>query len=166
MISQLRARHSLSEVSPSLYDLLDQYTAEIANGKVRPGSAVWSRSLVLTFCQNFFNQFFVAEYGHQITGFQDDDAKRAASLRRTEGHSREARQVVALYIRFCAEYPDIIGAGYGSAPVTSKAFHTKYLVRLLARAEGWARAQGEGELAERIDRSRTAYTAAIEAAAW
>ena len=95
----------MSEVSLTLYDVLDEYSAEIRAGRVKPGSFVWSSSLILTFCQNFFNQFFVSEYSHQITGFDESDARGVAPLRRANNHAAEARAIITLFLRFCRDYP-------------------------------------------------------------
>lgn len=165
-ISPRLAKSSLSEISPNLFDLLDAYANEIAAGQVTSGGRVRGSSLVLTFCQNFFNQFFVAEYGHQITGFDDKDAEAVAPLRRQAGHSPEARALVALFLRFCRDYPDIVGAGYASAPWTSKLFHTKYLVRLIDRAEMWSNVRGDADLVARIAQAKVKYRAAIESVQW
>jgi hypothetical protein len=156
----------LPEVSPTLFDLLDQYSAEIEAGRVRSTSRVWSSSIAITFCQNAFNQFFDQEFDHQITGFDDEDARKAAPFRRSEGKSAESRAVVAQYVQFCREYPDIIGAGYGSSHGASVRFHLRTLRRLVERLHSWANADGTPALAERIEQSLNRYVAAVTAAKW
>jgi hypothetical protein len=156
----------LAEVSLTLFDLLDEYSGELEAKTITPVSRVWSSSIAITFCQNWFNQFFSVEYEHQITGFSYGDARDAGACRREPDHSQEARAVVAEYIKFCRDYPDIIGAGYGSSASASRTFHTKTLVRIVERAHAWARAVPVPALAARIATSRETYLNALKQAGW
>jgi hypothetical protein len=84
-------------------------------------------------------------------------------LRRRPDHSREAAAVLLQYLEFCKEYPNIIGAGYGSSLVATRRFHSETLVRLIGRTESWAAAAGPPPLAQRIKESRERYAAAMKA---
>ena len=55
-------------VAPELFDVLVEYAKEIEQGKVKPARLA-STSPALTFCDNFYAQFFQNVLGREITSF-------------------------------------------------------------------------------------------------
>lgn len=154
-------------IKPSLFDLLDEYSAQIRSGEVQPATSLPRTSRVLVFCENLFNQFFANVLGQQITGFGSAAQRNAARLRKSgELTDASARTVVAVFEQFCDIYPDVLGAGYGGSPGTFRRFHRNLLPRLLRSFLTWARAGQELALATRIAEAQDAYSQALEEAKW
>lgn len=156
-----------SPLSPTLFDLLDQYVAELPSLNISKKRRLTANSKLLTFCQNFFNQFFDNCLDHQITGFSAISKRSVVRLRlrRKAELSREMRSLMTLYEEFCDLYVDLIGAGYGGGTKsTVEAVHTKFLPRLLERARQIPSVQEA--LLERIRQTETGYLAAIGTLSW
>ncbi len=67
-------------VAPELFDVLSQYAKDIEQGRVEPGSE-GATSPALTFCQNFYAQFFQNRMARPIQRFNDQALKTAVRLR-------------------------------------------------------------------------------------
>ena len=132
-----------SPIQPSLFDLVSSYADDIAAGAVDASRPLLKTTPIIVFCENFYLQFFES-LGRPIVSV-DDTSKRAAvelatELERQEG-SRETVSLVQWFEEFCDLYPDVLAMGYGGSRVVFASFHTRYVPRLLDRADAWSRAR-------------------------
>jgi hypothetical protein len=158
-----------SPIEPSLFDFVDEFAREVKKGE--PGSldTVAANSRIVTFCQNFFVQFFANVLCREIEGF-DPQAKRAAAdiaiKLQDAPNTAPTRALIGLFEKFCDMYADVLGGAYGAGDITYVRFHRQYMTRLLQRAQDWARSEGQAALAERIARSRARYDEAVGSMKW
>jgi hypothetical protein len=155
-------------IEPSLFDFVEEFAAEVENGKVARLDTVEESAAIIVFCQTFFLQFFAA-LGHDIDAF-DQAAKHEASeiverLRLKEG-TGHWRALIALFESLCDMYADVLGGTYGSGSITYQKFHVDYMRRLLSGAEDWAEIEGLDELAGRISAVSDVYGKAMKAKRW
>lgn len=129
-------------VAPELFDLLIRYATDMEEGKIKPTPSLGSTSPALTFCENFYAQFFQNRLHKEIKQFNLEAKKAAIRLRLEikDGHGPLAViQLITWYEKLCEIYPGVLALGYG---VGSKAvfveFHNNYLLTLLERASTWA----------------------------
>jgi hypothetical protein len=131
-------------VAPELFDVLIDYAKDIQQGKIKPTRLV-STSPALTFCDNFYAQFFQNELGQEITSFSSDAKKIAVQCRlevKDKGGLINTIQLITLFEKLCDDYPDILALAYGTGTKTAFLnFHNNYLLRLLERASAWAEAK-------------------------
>ena len=156
-----------SQIEPRLFDLLDEYSANIANGTIKPGTAVRRSSKVITFLQSFFEQLFASSFGIQLEAFDHESKRMIVALRHEQEVPAELRPVVSAFEELCDLYPDIIGASYGGgSTATFRRFHKRYLPRLLRSSRQWAATSGQDELEMRIGSSAQSFSEALAAAKW
>jgi len=155
-------------LSPTLFDLVVQYAAELQSGIEFKNSVVPETSPILTFCQNAFAQFFDNELDSEIHGFDFRLKLKAARLRRKrkDDLSQQAKALISLYEQFCDIYDSVLGAGYGGSASVLEAFHTRFVVRLLERLRALFGAKMNRELRARADEALTTYKAAIKDYDW
>ncbi len=154
-------------VEPSLFDLVIKWAEDIDTATDLE-RALRRSSPLLTFCQNFFAQFFQNVLQQEITSF-DMDAKRAAvRLRRGLGKSGDTGgsiPLVAWFERLCDIYPDVLALGYGAPIGGYRSFYDSYMKTLLTRVVVWTRGlHTYPELADRAQASLTVFTAALKRA--
>jgi len=128
-------------VAPQLFEVLTIYVDNIRAGKIKPTPSIGDTSPALTFCENFYAQFFQNRLQKPITTFTSqakEDAIRI--LMAIKGKAPvEVVQLIAWFERLCDDYADILALGYGTGTrKTFYDFHNKYLVTLLERAAAWA----------------------------
>lgn len=152
-----------------LFDFIEEFAAEVQKGSVDLGETVEKNSLIVTFCESFFEQFFAA-LDYEISGLFDYTAKEEAAelvvRLRLEKGTEHTRAVIALFEFFCDMYADVEGGLYGNGPVSYRRFYTDYMKRLLRRAREWAKTEGVDELAERIAYVSTIYDRAMKSQRW
>jgi hypothetical protein len=56
-------------VAPELFDVLTQYAQDMKQGKIKPVPSAGSTSPALTFCENFYAQFFQNRLNTEIRQF-------------------------------------------------------------------------------------------------
>lgn len=153
----------------SLFDFVDEFAAEVEMGNFEGWDTVEEDSLLMTFCESFFDQFFAA-LGYNISGFDSKDKRKASELverlRVAKEDMKHTRAIIALYESFCDMHDDIVESSYGSRAVTYEEFHTDYVSRLLMQAQEWAEAEGFEELADRITNACTRYDAVVITEGW
>jgi hypothetical protein len=132
-------------VAPELFDIVTEYAKAIEQGKIKPTPPMGSTDAALTFCQNFYLQFFQNRLNKAITTFTraaKEDAIGILLDLKAQGAPSSVIQLITWYERLCEIYPDVLGLGYG---VGTKAafldFHINYLPTLLERATAWARVE-------------------------
>jgi hypothetical protein len=137
-------------VAPELFDVLNQYAKDIEQGKVKPTPALGATSPALTFCENFYAQFFQNRLSQPIQHF-DLEAKKAAVRLRMDLKEKNGPitviQLITWYEKLCDIYSSVLALGYG---VSTKGvfldFHNNYLLILLERASAWAQAENYAEI--------------------
>jgi hypothetical protein len=160
-VSQPRA------IEPRLFDFVVEYADEISAGQVIPGRARGKTSKAITFCENAFAQFFAAEFGHDLTGFNMRAKRQAVDLRlANRDRSPEVLQIITIYETFCDDFPDIMGAGYGGGMLSWNRLHTRLIPRFLDRLNLWAIARRDLDLARAIQESSRRYSTAIRKVGW
>lgn len=154
-------------VEPTLFDLLDEYSASIKAGKVRAGRSVRRSSRVVTFLQSFFEQLFASCFDTQLEAFDDESKRLSVELRHEHNVEPSLRPIISAFEEACDMYPDIIGSSYGGGSTASfRRFHKRYLPKLLRSVQRWARPAGQEELADRADQSARRLREALEEAGW
>jgi len=137
-------------VAPQLFDVLIEYAEAIQAGKINPARTLASTSPALTFCENFYAQFFQNALGAEIETFNRDTKKDAVRLRveLTKKKSPSTTiQLITWFEELCDIYPNVLALGYGAG--TSGAFirfHKDYLLILLERVAAWAKVAGYPEI--------------------
>lgn len=152
-----------SQIEPRLFDLLDEYSAAIADGAIKPART----SKAITFLQSFFEQLFASSFGVQLEAFDYASKRMSVALR----HDREVPPrlvpIVSAFEQLCDLYPDVIGAGYGGASTTIlRRFHERYLPGLLRSAGQWAGESGQDELEARVRSSGELFGKAVAGVKW
>jgi hypothetical protein len=130
-------------VAPALFDVLTQYAKDIEQGKVKPSPSMGATSPALTFCENFYAQFFQNRLGQQIKRFDLAAKKTAIGLRlklKGDGGPTVIIQLITWYEKLCDIYSSVLALGYGGGSrATFLDFHENYLLTLLERASAWAK---------------------------
>ena len=132
-------------VAPELFDVLIEYAGDMKLGKIKPARSLGSTSPALTFCENFYAQFFQNRLGTEIKQFTLV-AKQSAIRLRLDIKEKEGSsviiQLITWYEKLCEEYPNILALGYGGGSKASFFdFHNNYLLTLLERATSWAQVE-------------------------
>jgi hypothetical protein len=155
-------------VAPELFDILLLYAKDITSGKVIPSQSRASSSPALTFCENFYAQFFQNELGKEIQTFGSESKKDAIRLRlRLAGsHQPSATlQLITWFEKLCDIYPNVLALGYGGGTRAAFVrFHKEYVLTLLERICAWAVGAGYREVDEKSGQALLALRAALKAA--
>jgi hypothetical protein len=153
-------------IAPELFDILLDYAAKIKAGKIKPSRRVASTSPALTFCENFYAQFFQNVVGQEIKGFNSDNKKLAIRARlqmKEKGGAVTVIRLITWFEKLCEIYPNVIAIGYGGGSVIVFVnFHKEYLVVLLDRIATWAASESYPEIEQRAAQSQTDLQAALE----
>jgi hypothetical protein len=156
-----------SDVEPGLFDLLDEYSAGIADGTIESGRRVARTSKVITFLQSLFEQLFASAFDMQLEAFDDESKRMSVALRHERDVAPDLRPIVSAFEELCDLYPDIIGASYGGgSTATFRRFHKRYLPRLLRSCKQWATSSGQDVLKVRVEASGESFKKALAAAKW
>jgi hypothetical protein len=158
-----------SQLNPALFDFVHDFADDVSNDKVDRLTTVEESSPIIAFCETFFEQFLGDELGAAITGFDQDSkriAAREAERLKQEDRAKEARQLLALFEKFCDLHADVVGGTYGAGSINYQRFHADYMRRLLGAAEAWATAENRPELTSAIASARQAYEGALGAKGW
>lgn len=153
-------------VEPSLFDLLDDYAAAIERGEIDPTRSLAWTSPALTFCENFYAQFFQKEVGQEITGFSLSNKRIAVRARLAVRATSPAAtiQLITWFEKLCDIHPNVLALSYGGgSPIGFRDFHANYLMVLLQRIRTWAEARAYRALAERAQSASTALGRALRA---
>lgn len=128
-------------VAPELFDVLIQYAKDMEAGKIKPTRSMGSTSPALTFCKNFYAQFFQNRLDSEIKRFDREAREAAVRLRlQIKGERGPAAviQLIAWYEELCDIYPDILALGYGvGGKEIFRELHD-YLLTLLKSTAKWA----------------------------
>lgn len=157
-----------SPVSAGLFDILLAYANDITSGKVIPSKSRASTSPALTFCENFYAQFFQNELGSEIQTFGPESKKDAIRLRlrlTASNEHTETIQLITWFEKLCDIYPNVLALGYGGG--TSAAFvrfHKEYLIMLLERICAWAAVSGYQDVKDKSEQALSALKEALKAA--
>lgn len=152
-----------SPIEPSLFELVTDYSAAIAAGEVDASRPLTNTTPIVAFCENFFLQFF-EPFGLSITSVDTTSKQAAIELAITleqDGASKETLSLITWFEDFCDIYPDVLAMGYGGSRSVFATFHTQNVVRLLDRAEAWARSEKLADLEEAVIPARKAYKDAL-----
>jgi hypothetical protein len=144
-------------VAPELFDVLTQYAKDIEQGNVQPTPSLGATSPALTFCENFYGQFFQNRLSQPIEHF-DLGAKKTAVRLRLEVKDKNGPpviiQLITWFEKLCDIYPNVLALGYG---VASKAvffdFHANYLLTLLERVSSWAKVENYPAIEQKAESS-------------
>jgi len=144
-------------IAPELFDVLTEYANNIAQGKVKATPSLGATSPALTFCENFYSQFFQNRLRKPIEHI-NLAAKQSAVRLRLELKETKAPlaviQLITWFEKLCEIYPNVLALSYG---VASKFaffdFHENYLLTLLERTAAWARVEKHAGLEEKASAS-------------
>lgn len=102
-------------IQPELFDILIEYFAKVESGEIDLTDPVAQASRVITFCQNFFLQFFDNFLDHEITSIGPTTKREAVAIRHALRSSAptETIQLITWFEGFCDTYQDILLFGYG-----------------------------------------------------
>jgi hypothetical protein len=153
-------------IAPELFDLLDVYISDIENGKITPTPTLASTSPALTFCENFYAQFFQNVLDNEITGFDRETKQKAIRLRlRLKEHKSPATtiQLVTWFEQLCDIYPNVLALGYGGGTKAAfLSFHEGFLLTLLERVSAWAKVANYPEVEQRASSTLSALRNALK----
>jgi hypothetical protein len=154
-------------ISPELFDLLDEYVAELETGAAIVDDVVPQTSPMLAFIENAFAQFFQNQVGREIKGFDEKSKRRAARQRAAKKDlSPQTRSLIVLYQQFCDSYEDIQSASYGGQATVLEEFHIKLMVRLIERIRALAGSKHDDELRSRADAAFDEFAPAVDSYDW
>jgi len=136
-------------VAPELFDVLTAYVDDIRAGKIKPTPSIGDTSPALTFCENFYAQFFQNRLQKPITTFtlqaKEDAIRILLSVK--DKVPAEVTLLITWFEKLCDDYADILALGYGTGTrMTFYNFHNKYLLTLLDRAAAWAKVESFPEI--------------------
>ncbi len=139
-------------IAPELFQVLIKYAKDIEEGKVKPTPSIGATSPALTFCENFFLQFFKNRLEQPIERINSEAKKTAVRLRlelKDQNGPSSIIHLITSFEKLCDNYTNILAMGYG---VAGKAmffdFHENYLLTLLNRVVAWAQQEPHPEIAE------------------
>jgi hypothetical protein len=156
-----------SQIEPRLFDLLDEYSAAIIEGAIKPASGIRSTSKAITFLQSLFEQMFASSFGVQLEAFDYESKRMSVALRHEQEIPRPLVPIVSAFEELCDLYPDVIGASYGGGSTAIlRRFHERYLPRLLRSLRRWAAESGQDELEQRVGSSAELLGKALAAVKW
>lgn len=93
-----------SPIEPSLFDFVETFAGEVADGSVTGTGTVEESSAIIDFCESFFDQFFANVVRVPILGFGPTSkalAARAAVDLRDDEMAKPVRSLIALFEKFC-----------------------------------------------------------------
>jgi hypothetical protein len=136
-----------------LFDLLLTYANDRATGRIKPTRSLASTSPALTFCENFYAQFFQNELGQEITTFNQQTKTAAVRLRLQLKKKRTPKSTIELvtwFEKLCDIYPNVLALAYGGGSrITFVDFHANYLITPLVRGAAWAKAKKYPDVAKK-----------------
>ena len=136
-------------VAAELFEVLGPYAADIESGAVKPGSSSNSTSPALTFCENFYAQFFQNYLHKEIKNMTLASKKLAIELRLEQKASQapvSTLRLITWFEKFCDEYSNWLGLGYGAGSDSEFANFHRYLETLLERTIAWGKDQHLADL--------------------
>jgi hypothetical protein len=158
---------SSDPVEPQLFDLLDEYTERIRDGRVGAERSVRRSSQVITFLQSFYEQLFASCFDLELQAFDDQSKRLVVEMRHDQDVSKGLVPIVSGFELLCDLYPDVIGASYGGgSTATFQRFHKRFLPGLLRSVTVWARDAGHAALAGRAEQSGRRLRDALKDARW
>jgi hypothetical protein len=156
-------------VAPELFDVLSQYAKDIEQAKVKQTRYLASTSPALTFCENFYAQFFQNRLGKVIERFSLEQKKAAVRIRleiKDKNGSQVIIRLITLYEKLCDIYPDVLALGYARASkATFLDFHNNYLLPLLDRVAAWAQAENYADIEQKAKLTSSELGKALESIA-
>jgi hypothetical protein len=105
-------------VAPELFDILTKYASEIAQGKVKATFGRGVTAPALTFCENFYVQFFQNRLKRPIQRINPAAKETAVRLRKELKAKKEDGVIILLITSFeklCDTHSTILGMTYGTA---------------------------------------------------
>jgi hypothetical protein len=153
-------------VAPELFDLLTNYAKEIEKGKIKPTPTLGSTSPALTFCENFYAQFFQNALKKEIIQFNLEAAVRLRLEIEDEHGSPAILQLVYWYEKLCDIYPNVLQLGYSVGTKTTFVdFNNDYLLKLLERASKWAAEENYPAIEQKAQKALKELRKALQALA-
>ncbi len=143
---------SKEPISSNLFDIIIEYSQKATAKKVPVENSLRRTSPLLTFCQNFYAQFFQNVLRHEITSIDPRAKRDAVRIRRELKRAGEAEQtirVITWFEKLCDIYPDILALGYASRGYGFHDFHQSYMIPLLERILAWAEAKSLSSMERR-----------------
>ena len=146
-------------IAPSLFDALSDYAKAIVS-EHDP-----SADSPLTFCENFFPQFFERRLQHEIKGYGKEQRRAAVQLRLdVEGKEKpEVMLLITSFENYCDVRYDVFSETYGGESGEAFSAFLEYLESLLQRISAWATVEQLPEIRQRSDSSLTELKAALQA---
>ncbi len=149
-------------IRPELFDIVRTYAAAIIAGEA--SNVISETSPLLTFCDNFFLQFFDGELRTPITGIDEANKRIAVTLRLKQAASLPPETVLLIkwFEHLCDTKDDVLALVYGATPRSAfLQFHREYMTTLLQRAQAWAETRQYTALRDAIATAATEFAAAI-----
>jgi len=146
-------------IAPTLFDSINDYSRAIVRDKGIPDDPP------LTFCDNFYLQFFQNRLGHEITGYGKQSKESAVRLR-DEVTGKESQVVLLLitsFERYCDVRYDVFSETYGGEGTEATGIFLDYLQLLLERISAWAAAEKLAVIQQSSDSSLMELKAALKA---
>jgi len=153
-------------VEPRLFGILTNYVNEIARGEVKATPRRGATSPALTFCENFYAQFFQNRLKRPIQRIDSDAKKKAVGLRLELKDKNENVVIIRLITWFealCDKHSTILAMNYGTAGEDAFfEFHNEYLPTLLERIVAWAQLEKQADVEGMAKQSLSALKTAME----
>jgi len=144
-------------IAPTLFDSINDYSRAIVRDKALPDDPP------LTFCDNFYLQFFQNRLGHEITGYGKQSKESAVRLR-DEVTKKSGRAAAHHLVRTpLLRWHEVFSETYGGESTEATGIFLDYLQLLLERISAWAVAEKLAVIQQSSDSSLTELKAALKA---
>jgi hypothetical protein len=157
-------------VQRALFDVLIAYAKGIESGAIRPTQSLAATSPALTFCENFYAQFFQNELREEIKGFNLENKRIAVRTRlalKARRRPTATVQLITWFEKLCDIYPNVLALAYGGGTrIGFHDFHMNYLITLLKRITTWARVRKYGSLERTSQTALRDLQRALKAVEW
>lgn len=147
----------------TLFDVLVAYAQQVQRREL---NAVAATAFAITFCENFYAQFFQNVVQVEIKGFNRENKQLAVRARlalKKKRASTKTIQVITWFEKLCDIYPNVLALGYGGGTKQSlQEFHRSYLGALLKRIAAWAKVAKNPALDKKARATETILQRALQ----
>lgn len=128
---------SANSIEPSLFEVVEQYAAELASGEKTIYQSIDRDNGLLDFCETFLTQFTSIYMKKPAYGFNDRSQNQLSRTRKrleAKAGTKEAQRLIYALEPLCSRIPEI---KYGRSEIESDTFHGEFIPDLLRQIVLW-----------------------------